>query len=179
MKNLVKKLTESFAPSGFESPIREMVLTELKGHYDESQIDPLGNLILLKKASNRSAETKKVMVAAHMDEIGIIATHIEKDGFVRFAAVGGVFPRNLQGGRIRFMNGTRGVIGTEESKPGESSPIDKCFIDVGAISDGFALRHPPCRVWGCDFGHPTTLLEAARMLRLIFAWTKKCFFSSS
>ena len=139
MKNLVKTLTETFAPSGFESPVREVILKELAGYYDESRIDALGNLIILKKATKRSSETKKIMVAAHMDEIGVIATHIEKEGFVRFAPIGGVFPRNLPGSRVRFVNGIKGVVGLEDGKPADVVALDKCYIDVGATS---AENHP-------------------------------------
>ena len=131
MKNLVKTLTETFAPSGFESPVREVILKELAGTYDEARIDALGNLIILKKATNRNGDSKKIMVAAHMDEIGVIATHIEKEGFVRFAPIGGVFPRNLPGSRVRFVNGTKGVVGLEDGKPADAVTIEKCYIDVG------------------------------------------------
>ena len=80
------------------------------------------------------------MIAAHMDEIGVIATHIDEHGFVRFTGIGGVYPRNLPGGRVRFVNGTPGVIYTEPSdKPGEAQPLEKCYIDVGATS---SKNHP-------------------------------------
>ncbi len=141
MKQLVKSLTEKFAPSGFESPVREFIEAETKGLFDEMRVDALGNLILLKKAAKGAGQPKKIMVAAHMDEIGVIATHIEKDGFVRFAPIGGVYPRNLPGSRVRFVNGTRGVIGVEEMKPGDAVSIEKCYIDVGVLSDA---GHPVC-----------------------------------
>jgi endoglucanase len=74
------------------------------------------------------------MISAHMDEIGIIATHIDKDGFVRFTNLGGVYPKNCVGGRVRFMNGVSGVIGQEKSGPQEAKPLAEMYIDVGAKS---------------------------------------------
>jgi endoglucanase len=71
------------------------------------------------------------MLAAHMDEIGIIATHIEETGFVRFTSIGGVNPQNLPGSRVRFVEGKQGVIGVEPLKSGDAISLEKCFIDVG------------------------------------------------
>lgn len=73
------------------------------------------------------------MIAAHMDEIGLIATHIDENGFVRFTTVGIPYARYLLGGRVRFVNGVQGVIGSERlNKVNEIPPADKMFIDVGA-----------------------------------------------
>jgi endoglucanase len=75
------------------------------------------------------------MIAAHMDEIGLIATHIDENGFVRFSAVGMPFGRCLPGGRVRFVNGVQGVIGSERlDKINQVPPVEKLFIDVGATS---------------------------------------------
>ncbi len=75
------------------------------------------------------------MVAAHMDEIGLIANHVDENGFVRFTTVGIPFARYLLGGRVRFVNGVQGVIGSERpDKINEIPPADKMFIDVGATS---------------------------------------------
>ena len=75
------------------------------------------------------------MISAHMDEIGVIATHIDKNGFVRFTNLGGVYPRNCVGGRVRFLNGTPGVIGQEKSGAYEAKPLTEMYIDVGATSE--------------------------------------------
>lgn len=140
MKKLIQKLTETFSPSGYESAIREVIRAEVAPLADDIRVDALGSLIVHKKPAKNAANPKKIMVAAHMDEIGIIATHIDENGFVRFSGIGGVFPRNLPGGRVRFINGTPGVIGLEPTeKPGDHQPLDKCYIDVGATS---AKNHP-------------------------------------
>ena len=133
MKELIKKLTETFSPSGYEDAIREVILSEIKPLADEIRVDALGNIIARK--GEKSQNGKRVMVAAHMDEIGLIATHIDKDGFVRFTTVGVPFARYLLGGRVHFMNGVQGVIGSERlEKYNEIPPADKMFIDVGATS---------------------------------------------
>jgi len=133
MKQLIQKLSETFSPSGYEDAIREVILAEIKPMADEIQVDSLGNIIARK--GEKSGKGKRVMVAAHMDEIGLIATHIDENGFVRFTTVGIPFARYLLGGRVRFVNGVQGVIGSE--KPDKVNVIpnaDKMFIDVGATS---------------------------------------------
>jgi tetrahedral aminopeptidase len=131
MKQLIQKLTETFSPSGREEAIREVILAEIKPLADEIRVDALGNVIARK--GKKGAAGKRVMVAAHMDEIGLIATHINENGFVRFTTVGIPFARYLLGGRVRFVNGVQGVIGSERlDKANEIPPADKLFIDVGA-----------------------------------------------
>ncbi len=142
MKHLIQKLTEIFSPSGYESAIRDVIRSEVLPYADEIRVDALGNLIVRKGPAKTDGKSlpKKIMIAAHMDEIGIIATHIDANGFVRFTGIGGVYPRNLPGGRVRFLNGTTGIIGQEPSdKSTETIPLDKCYIDVGASS---AKDHP-------------------------------------
>lgn len=141
MKQLIQKLTETFSPSGYEDAIREVILAEIKPLADEIRVDALGNIIARKgeKASKGpstgAGQGKRVMVAAHMDEIGLIATHIDENGFVRFTTVGVPFGRYLLGGRVRFVNNVQGVIGSEKlDKFNEIPSTDKMFIDVGATS---------------------------------------------
>jgi len=140
MKQLIQKLTETFSPSGYESAIRDVIRAEVEPLADEIRVDALGNLIARKGPSTGSGQAKKIMIAAHMDEIGVIATHIDENGFVRFTGIGGVYPRNLPGGRVRFANGMAGIIGIEPpDKANESQPLEKCYIDVGASSN---QNHP-------------------------------------
>lgn len=138
MKPLLRKLTETFSPSGQEAAIREVIRKEVRGLADETRTDALGNLIVRKggvPGRARRGAGKRLMIAAHMDEIGLMVTHVDEKGFVRFSAVGGVTPRNLPGSRVRFMGGTAGVIGLEPTERGSDVPaLDKMFIDVGATS---------------------------------------------
>ncbi len=131
MKKLLQKLTETFGPSGFESAVREVVRAEVEPLADEIRVDALGNLIVRKGTLTPGG--KKIMIAAHLDEIGLVASHIDENGFVRFTSIGGVRAFNLMGGRVRFLDGTPGVIYAEPTeKPTDLPAIEKMFIDVGA-----------------------------------------------
>ena len=114
MKPLIKKLTETFSPSGYESAIREVIRLEVEPLADEVRVDALGNLIVRKGEKGKNG--RRIMLAAHMDEIGLIASHIDANGFVRFTGVGGIRPHTLVGGRVRFANGAPGVIGAEPTE---------------------------------------------------------------
>jgi putative aminopeptidase FrvX len=135
MKKLLQKLTETFGPSGYEDKVREIVRAEVKALADEIKVDALGNLIVHKRPSKRTKDTKKIMIAAHMDEIGIIVSHVDGNGFIRFSPLGGVFRRYVLGSRVRFLNGTQGVIGFDRlDNVNELPTLDKVYIDVGAAS---------------------------------------------
>jgi endoglucanase len=135
MKQLLKKLTETFGPSGYEDEVRKLVQAEVKPLADEIKVDALGNLIVRKKPVKVTKDTKKVMIAAHMDEIGLMVSHVDKNGFVRFSPLGGVFRRYVVGGRVRFLNGVQGVIGYDNlNNINELPTLDKVYIDVGATS---------------------------------------------
>lgn len=135
MKQLLKQLTETFAPSGYEDEIRKLVRAEVEPLADELKVDALGNLIARKKPTKPSKAPKKIMIAAHMDEIGLMVSHVDERGFVRFSPIGGVFGKYVHGGRVRFLNGVQGVIGYDRfDKAHEAPALDKVFIDVGATS---------------------------------------------
>ena len=133
MKQLLKQLTEAFGPSGYEDEVRKLVQAEVEPLADEVRVDALGNLIVRKKPAKVTKDTKKIMVAAHMDEIGLIVSHVDEKGFVRFAPLGGVFGRYVLGGRVRFLNGVQGVVGYDRfEKIHEVPPLNKVYVDVGA-----------------------------------------------
>jgi endoglucanase len=135
MKKLLQQLTEAFGPSGYEDNIRAIVRAEVESLADDISVDALGNLIVHKKASKPNGDTKKIMIAAHMDEIGLMVSHVNENGFVRFAPIGGVFRRYVVGGRVRFLNGTQGVLGYDRlDNVNELPTLDKVYIDVGATS---------------------------------------------
>ena len=130
MKKLLQKLTDTFSPSGYEDAIRDLIRAEIKPLADEVRVDALGNLI-----ARKGRDGKKVMIAAHMDEIGLIVSHVDERGFARFAPIGGVFGRYLLGGRVRFLNGAQGLIGYDRLEHVTEIPsADKMFIDIGATS---------------------------------------------
>ncbi len=135
MKQLLQKLTETFSPSGYEAAIREVIRAEVEPLTDEIRVDALGNLIVKKNPAKGAKNPKKIMVAAHTDEIGLIASHIDENGFIRFTTIGGVYPQMLMGARVRFYSGLPGIIYTEPlDKPTDTPSIEKMFIDVGAAS---------------------------------------------
>lgn len=134
MKELIRELTEAFGPSGHEDKVRNLLQARLHGHVDEMRVDPMGSLIAFKRGHPKAGvEAHRIMLAAHMDEIGVIVSHIDDKGFMRFAAVGGVNPIALMGSRVVFADGAVGVIGREHPpSPNEFPIIDKMYIDVGA-----------------------------------------------
>lgn len=133
MKSLIKKLVETVGPSGYETKIREVIKNEIEKFADEIQTDAMGNLIVRK--GRKSDPGLKIMLSAHMDEIGLMVTHVDKNGFARFTTIGGVRPHNCLGGRVRFLNGVTGVIGGEKLENlNHVHAIESLFIDVGAKS---------------------------------------------
>ena len=135
MKKLLQTLTETFGPSGYEDDVRKIVRSEVEALADEVRVDALGNLIVRKRPTRAARETKKVMIAAHMDEIGVIVSHVDENGFIRFSPIGGVFRRYVVGGRVRFLNGTQGIVGFDRlDHINELPTLDKVYIDVGATS---------------------------------------------
>ena len=117
----------AFGPSGREDQVREAIAAIAGEYIDDVTTDALGNLICRKKGNG-----KKVLFAAHMDSIGVVATYIDEKGFIRFSQVGGLFKGDLINIMVRFANGTRGVISYEEKTPFKDLTLDNLFIDIGA-----------------------------------------------
>jgi len=135
VKQLIQELTETFGPSGYEDAVREAIKKHVSGHVDEMRVDALGNLIALRRGHpKKGVQSRKIMLAAHMDEIGVIISHVDEKGFLRFSGIGGVNPLNLLGSRVVFADGSVGVIGREHpDRPDEFPRMEKMFIDVGAV----------------------------------------------
>lgn len=132
---LLKKICEIPGTSGFEHQVRNLVKKELKGIVDEMYTDHMGNLIAVKKGKAR----KKVMIAAHMDEIGFMVTNIDDRGFVKFHTIGGFDPKTLTAQRV-IIHGKKDVVGVMGSKPihvmtpeerAKVPQIKDYFIDLG------------------------------------------------
>jgi endoglucanase len=145
MKELIQKLVAIAGPSGYEGRVREFIKTEVQPFATSIEVDVLGNLIVTK--GKKSANGQRIMIAAHMDEIGVIATHIDKKGFVRFSNMGSLYPRNCMSAHVAFLNGSRGVInGDSLEDASKLHSLDQLFIDVGATS------HADCPVKVGDVG---------------------------
>jgi endoglucanase len=110
MKDLIKGLTEAYGPPGYEQAVRSIIQEYVAGHADSLELDPLGNLHALKKGSGGGI---RLMLAAHMDEIGLMVSHINDKGFARFTTLGGVRPETMVGNRAVFTNGAIGVINVD------------------------------------------------------------------
>lgn len=131
MKELVKELTEAYGPPGYEQAVREIVQRHVSEAADQVEVDPLGNLHALKKGTG---DGLRVMLAAHMDEIGLMVSHINDKGFARFTPMGGVSPATMIGNRALFTNGALGVINVENWP--DHDDLDgshrKLYLDFGA-----------------------------------------------
>jgi len=132
---LLKAICEVPGTSGFEQRVRELVIKEVKPYVDSISIDNMGNVVTVKKGK----KNKKVMVAAHMDEIGFIVKHIDDKGFLRFHTLGGFDPKTLTAQRV-IVHGKKDLVGVMGSKPihvmtaeerNKVVPIDNYFIDLG------------------------------------------------
>ena len=119
-------LDSAHGPSGDEGDIRAVIHQLASPWADEITSDVMGNLVAHKKGSG-----PKVMFAAHMDSIGFIVTHIEKEGFLRVGKLGGISPKDVLNTPVRFKNGVRGVLVAEE-KAEDKLKLEDCYLDIGA-----------------------------------------------
>lgn len=135
---LLSTICEIPGVPGYEQKIRKFVFDTVEPLVDEIRVDNLGNVIALKKGKN-NPEQKKIMVSAHMDEIGFIVTHIDDEGFVWFHPLGGFDPKTLTAQRV-IVHGTRNLVGVMGSKPihvmsaeerNKPAKMEDFFIDLG------------------------------------------------
>lgn len=114
MKNfeLLQTICKTPGAPGFEQRMRELVIKEVTELVDEIEIDNMGNVLAIKKGQS----DKRVMVAAHMDEIGFVVTHIDDEGFIRFKPLGGFDPKTLTSQRV-IVHGKKDLIGAMGTKP--------------------------------------------------------------
>ena len=138
MTELLKQLCMLDGASGDEGAVRQFVISQIKDYCSYS-IDNLGNIIAFKKGKKSSA--KRVLIDAHLDEVGLIITHIEANGFLRFKTVGGIDSAALMFRRVLINGKTLGVIGGrpvhlcsgDERK--KLPNADNLYIDIGAENE--------------------------------------------
>lgn len=144
MKDLLKKLCTENGISGCEKPVREIIINEIKDYVTECKIDNLGNIIAFKKG--KKASGNKLMISAHMDEVGFIVTDVDRDGYIKFDEVGGIDRRVLPGRSVKIndINGVIGVkpihlCGADERK--SILKYSSMYIDIGANNREEALKY--------------------------------------
>jgi len=136
---ILQQLSEAFGVSGHEEAVRQIIFDAIRDDVDEHRVDSIGNLITLRRGTGEVP--LKVMVAAHMDEIGLMITHIEDNGQLRFGKVGGIDDRILLS-KVVYVGDKKvpGVIGVkpthlqEEKEQEQVIKCDKLTIDIGATS---------------------------------------------
>ena len=107
-KRLLKELSELSGISGDEGLVRDFIISEIKDTNADIRTDNMGNLIVFKKG--RKTPERKLLISAHMDEVGFIVTFITEDGFIKFDEVGGIDRRVVLGKSVKIRNNVRGVI---------------------------------------------------------------------
>ncbi len=132
---LLKEICEVPGAPGHEDRVRKLVIKEIKKLVDEIKIDNLGNVIAIKKGK----KDKRVMIAAHMDEIGFMVKHIDDNGFIHFHTLGGFDPKTLTAQRV-IVHGKKDLVGVMGSKPihimdpedrNKAPKLKDFFIDMG------------------------------------------------
>lgn len=133
---LLAQICEAAGAPGHEQRVREIVLKNIKGTVDKIEHDNIGNIYAIKKGKDSS---KRVMIAAHMDEIGFMVKHIDENGFLRFHTLGGFDPKTLTAQRV-IVHGKKDLIGVMGSKPihimtaeerNKTVQLSDFFIDLG------------------------------------------------
>lgn len=137
---LLKRLCETPGISGYESIITSVITGEFKRICDKVETDCLGNVIAFKKSiADGEEKNKKIMLAAHMDQIGFMVKSIDGNGFIKFARIGGFDPKTLVAQRV-VIHGRKDVIGVigskpihvlEESEKKKAPDFKDFYIDVG------------------------------------------------
>lgn len=147
LTDMIRALSSASAPSGFEEPARKLVRELLEPYVDEINEDSMGNLIAVRKSGKPGA--RRLMLDAHMDEVGLIITGIEK-GFLRFATLGGIDPRMLPAREVKILTEEPvfGVIDTmpphvlSQEEMEKAFEADKLYIDVGLTQEQAERRIP-------------------------------------
>jgi tetrahedral aminopeptidase len=129
IEEILKTLTETDGPSGEEEKVRALIKSMVEDNADQIFEDTMGNLFVIK-----SGGPEKIMVSAHMDEISVMITNIDENGFLRIAPIGGISPRLLVGQRLRLGNGCSGTVYYEKIKDYKELYWPKLYLDIGLNS---------------------------------------------
>ncbi|ESP87151.1 M42 family metallopeptidase [Candidatus Halobonum tyrrellensis] len=181
---LLRDLTEAHGPVGYEDAVRELAVAELDGSTDRVRTDAMGNVV--GSIEGRSAPDFELLVAAHVDEVGFMISHVDDDGFLRLDALGGWNPEVLRAQRVRVhadggadpVDGVLGAVPAHVRDDDEPLSVGELAVDVGlpaeaardrvSVGDPVTLRAPTERLGRCIAGKALddragvwTLLRAA------------------
>lgn len=164
MDNLLKKLLSAFGVSGSEEDVRSIIKKELTNTECDVNEDKAGNLIVKLAAranANENEVAEKWMFCAHMDQVGLIATYVEDDGFIRVGKVGDIKVSESVSNFVKFKNGVRGKIGASVKNP----DIKDLFIDLGMDNREMVLKsikegYTAC-LQGYNYEHKDILISPA------------------
>lgn len=156
---ILETLSNAAGVSGNEDAVRDLILEAIRPHVDDIVVDTIGNVIARKAPARGTkgapADAPRVMVAAHMDEVGLMVTGHTGEGGIKFRIVGGVDDRVLPGARVALgKDGLPGVIGlkaihvTKGDDRSRVTPADAMVIDIGATSKGEAEGAAPLGAYG-------------------------------
>lgn len=126
---LLREIVKVYGPSSNEERIRKFIIEEIKDYVDDIQVDVMGNVIARKKGPG-----KKIMISAHMDQIGLMAIDIDENGFIRFTNIGGISPYITLSQQVIFKNGTVGAVFAEPVDDISKLKLENMYIDIGATS---------------------------------------------
>ncbi|MEW8955008.1 M42 family metallopeptidase [Clostridium sp.] len=135
----LKRLVSTFGVSGYERDVRNIIKEEIEKYADDIVVDHLGNLIIYKEGYGQNK--KKMMASAHMDEIGFQVIKIDDKGFVKVRALGGIPVLNTIMSRVKFRNGTIGLVSSTCKAADVKNDIKKLYIDIGAKDKEDALKY--------------------------------------
>lgn len=150
---MIRDYTQTWGVSGLEKKVSDLIISEVMDYADEITRDAMGNLIVLKRGNGKNR--KRIMCAAHMDEIGLCVVKIMDNGLLKVKQVGGVSALCSFMNRVKFENGVIGTVGAtspiDTVKPKE---IDKLYVDIGAMSKEEAeqyVKPGDCAVFCGDY----------------------------
>ncbi len=128
LKEILARLVSCHGPAGDEKEVSRVISELVAPYCDSCAADPMGNLVC-----RLPGEGEKALICAHMDTVGMIVTHIEEGGFLRFGALGGLpAPRVLTGTAVRFQNGVTGTVAADENVKIADLTLADLYIDIGA-----------------------------------------------
>ena len=157
---LLSSMTQAFGVSGYEKEVRNIIKDAVMSYADDISVDSLGNLIVFKKGI--SSNKKKIMLAAHMDEIGIQVVKIDEKGLIKFKSLGGNELQTLYMNRVRFRNGVTGIISSLVKIEDAKKDLTKLYVDIGVKTRGLCAVVSSTGIAVSHYGYLDGVLQAER-----------------